>query len=59
MWARGEPRVDPRRACVAMDIRTGYWKTANCIEKKNYVCKIALGKKSPARLILHAPVFVF
>ncbi|XP_065842985.1 uncharacterized protein [Oscarella lobularis] len=41
MWDIGEPYVSPRRKCVAMDSRTGYWKTADCRVHKKALCKIA------------------
>ncbi|XP_065842855.1 uncharacterized protein [Oscarella lobularis] len=42
MWSRGEPSADPLRTCVAMDTRTGYWKTADCFSNKQKLCKVAL-----------------
>ncbi|XP_065840565.1 C-type mannose receptor 2-like isoform X3 [Oscarella lobularis] len=42
MWARGEPGLSDLYNCVAMDSRTGYWKTADCRSSKKVVCKIAL-----------------
>ena len=45
MWARGEPSADPTRACVAMNSRTGYWKTADCLSEKQMLCKVALGMR--------------
>ncbi|XP_065844331.1 uncharacterized protein [Oscarella lobularis] len=40
LWATEEPKTSFN--CVAMDVRTGYWKTADCFKNKHVLCKISL-----------------
>ena len=54
MWDRGEPNTDPSRTCVAMNYRTGYWLTADCIRKKQMLCKVALGMRHACSFLLTA-----
>ncbi|XP_065844501.1 uncharacterized protein [Oscarella lobularis] len=39
-WANGEPKSFHR--CVALDAVSGYWKTADCSQRRQMICKIAL-----------------
>ena len=42
MWATEEPKTIFK--CVVMDVRTGYWKTADCSDTRRVLCKISLRK---------------
>ncbi|XP_065844670.1 uncharacterized protein [Oscarella lobularis] len=40
LWATEEPKTIFK--CVVMDVRTGYWKTADCSDTRRVLCKISL-----------------
>ena len=44
VWASGEPSFSHLRKCVAIDSRSGYWKTVDCLGQLKRLCKKALGK---------------
>ncbi|XP_065844714.1 C-type mannose receptor 2-like [Oscarella lobularis] len=40
LWATEEPKTSFN--CVMMDVRTGYWKTADCSDSRQLLCKVSL-----------------